>query len=216
MGTRFQFVHIVFFAAVVALSGFADWTKLSETSFRMGDPPEEGSAADQKDFASLHHLQDSRTKSDCDEGREQLSHTFENFYGPESGQLTPKQFDRYEDLFKRVFKLTARISGHFKDSFERPRPYITDSTITPCIPKPGPNRSYPSTHAALGMVGGCLLAQALPAKAEALEDHAKRIGELRAIVGVHHPTDVSAGQKLGRQICEKLAKDTEFAEELGL
>ncbi len=208
--------QVWFFAAVLSLSSFADWTKLGPSSFKMADPPEVGSEADEKDYEELHRLQENRTKGDCQEGREQLSHTFENFFGPESGQLTQKQFDRYEDLFARVFKLTSRIGGYFKDHYERPRPYIADETLKPCIPKPGASRSYPSTHAALGTVAGCLLAQALPVKAEKLQSHGKRIGDLRMIVGVHHPTDVKAGQKLGRQICERLMTDAEFTEELGL
>ena len=206
-----------FVAALLVLfsqSAFADWTKLSSKSFKMIDPPEEGSAAYEKDFEVLHKYQASRTKADCNEAYGQLSHTFENFFGPESGQLTEAQFAKYDELLTKVFKLTARIGGYYKEKWERPRPYITDDTLRPCIPKPGPSRSYPSTHAALGMVGGCVMAAALPKLAKQLESHGKRIGDLRLIVGVHHPTDVKAGQKLGKEICERLLEDTDFLQEL--
>lgn len=194
-----------------ATSAFADWTKLSSPSFKMIDPPEEGSSAYEKDFELLHRYQDQRTKADCEEARGQLSHTFQNFFGSE---LTEAQLAKYDELLTEVFQVTARIGSYFKEKWERPRPYVTDDTLRPCIPKPGAGRSYPSTHAALGMVGGCLMAKALPKKAKQLEFHGKRIGDLRMIAGVHHPTDVKAGQKLGREICERLLEDESFLEAL--
>ena len=39
-------------------------------------------------------------------------------------------------------------------------------------------------------------------RGEFLYEYGVFMGELRKIVGVHHPTDVAAGQSLGKQVCE--------------
>jgi len=189
----------------------ADWTQLSSDDFTMAPPPEAGSAADVRDYETLHQLQEERTEAECDEARGQLNHSFKNLFGE---QLTENQFARLQKLMNRAFKLTAAIGSDFKESYGRPRPYAADKSIKPCIPKLGAGRAYPSTHAALGIVGGCVLAEAIPKKAAKFRKSGERVGELRVIAGVHHPTDVEAGQKLGQDICDRLLQDDSFVAEI--
>ncbi len=201
----------VFLFFVLSHVALADWTQLTSEDFTMAPPPEAGSAADVEDYEELHRLQEERTQAQCHEGKAQLNHSFGTLFGDE---LSEDDYARLEDLMNRVFKLTSDIGSDFKNEFDRPRPYAADKSIKPCIPRLGVGRSYPSTHAALGTVGSCVLAKALPKQAAALRKHGKRVGDLRIIVGVHHPTDVKAGQKLGNDLCKRLMQDDEFVAEL--
>ncbi len=194
-------------ALIFSHVALADWTQLTSDEFTMAAPPEAGSGVDVQDFEELHRLQEERTKADCDEGYGQLDHSFNNLFGE---TLSEAEYSRLEPTMKKVFKITAKIGGDFKSYYDRPRPYAVDSSLKPCIPRLGTDRSYPSTHATLGIVGGCVLAKAVPKKAAKVRKAGKRVGELRVIVGVHHPTDVKAGQKLGQDICDRLLQDDDF------
>ena len=207
-----RFGSVFFLALMLSFPAFADWTKIGSKEFQMADPPAEGSDADKVDLAEVHRLQESRTKAQCELGKGMVSHTFENLFASE---LTQKEYDRVESVMGRVFKLTSKIGGYFKNRYTRPRPYTADESIVPCIPPPGGDLSYPSTHAALGTVGGCVLAKTFPTKAKQLATRGALIGDLRVVVGVHHPTDVKAGQTLGQEICDRLFLEDDFLEELG-
>ena len=199
---------------VLASTAQADWTKLKSTEFQMGPPPEEGSAAYERDFKILHKWQDEREQAACDLAATHLFPTIEGMFGQNSEMLTARELKKVKPLMEKVMKLSIKISGYFKAKYERPRPYHTDSTIEPCIEAPPGNKSYPSSHATSAMVSGCILAKIFPSKAKALSEYGKYLGDLRVIVGVHHPSDVKAGQDLGVEICEHLLADEEFQAEL--
>ncbi len=205
-------IFLVLLALVLASPGFADWTKLSSNEFTMANPPEAGSKADKADLAEVHRLQDTRTDAQCELGKSMIDYSFENLFASE---LTDKELAQIDPIMERVFKLTSKIGGYFKNRYSRPRPYTADETVVPCIPALKGDRSYPSTHAALGSVGGCVLAKAFPKKASKLNKRGTLIGQMRVVVGVHHPTDVEAGQTLGKEICDRLLTEDDFLQELG-
>ena len=47
-----------------------------------------------------------------------------------------------------------------------------------------------------------------------MKKYGKYLGDIRFIVGVHHPSDVAAGQKLGQDICKRLLRNADFKEEI--
>lgn len=207
--------RLALFCFLLSFPAYADWTGMSSRDFELADPPAPHSREYEKDFETLHRHQQSRDRKHCVLAGTQVHPTFGNFFGPSSGQLTESEYERVEPLMEKVFRVTSRISTYFKKQFARPRPYDVDDTIKPCVKRPGGERAYPSSHAALGTVGGCVLAKAFPRKAAKLREYGAYLGELRVIVGVHHPSDVAAGQALGKEICDKLLADGEFKEELG-
>ena len=194
---------------------FASWTGIASTDFEMSEPPERGSAEDKNDFKELHRLENTREESQCELASTQLAPTYEAFFGPSSEQLTHSEYSKARPLMEKVFKTANRIATYFKNQFHRERPYNVDTSLSPCITPPKGAKSYPSSHAALATVGGCVLAKLFPMKAKSLNDYGDYLGRLRVIVGVHHPSDVKAGQRLGKQICERLLSEDDFLEELG-
>jgi acid phosphatase (class A) len=79
---------------------------------------------------------------------------------------------------------------------------------------PKGNHAYPSGHALRGTAAACVLAEIFRPEAPILAAHGKRIGDLRVIAGVHHPSDVAAAQRLGGEICARLLGEEDFLTEL--
>jgi hypothetical protein len=59
-----------------------------------------------------------------------------------------------------------------------------------------------------------ILAEIFPEKKERLLKRGLQVGEDRVIAGIHFPSDVAAGQKLGDAIADKLLADPQFNEAL--
>lgn len=192
----------------------ADWSKMASTDFSLADYPRENSARWKDDFKQLHEYQDSRDEAQCALGRRQEHPTYEAIFMSKDSPLSREEADKAQGLVAKVMKLADRISTYHKGQFKRPRPYDVDDTLEPCAKKPGGAKSYPSSHSANAMAGACVLAELFPHSRQLILDYGASSGELRAVIGVHHPSDVQAGQKLGNEICRALLQDEEFLSEL--
>lgn len=194
-------------------SAFASWQDIPATDFKLAPPPAPGSAESDQDYAQLLKLQASRKPEECASAAAQTAPDFQSLFA-ESGILTKSELTAVGPFLDSTSKLVAKISGYFKKQFARPRPYDADPRIKPCIAKPGGATAYPSTHATAGVVDACVLGQLFSRRADILASYGRHVGELRVIAGVHHPSDVAAGQTLGSQICERLLKEADFSAEL--
>ena len=99
----------------------------------------------------------------------------------------------------------------------RPRPFVTDSSITPCIPDDERLRasfSYPSGHAALGFAWGLVLAELVPSRADALIERGRDFTWSRVVCGVHYPSDVEAGRTVAAAAVARLHADPDFQRQL--
>jgi acid phosphatase (class A) len=192
----------------------ADWTRIPSSDFGLPPFPKEGSARYKKDFELLHEYQESRDREQCALGLRQVHPTYEAIYMSADSPLSGPEAEAAQDLVSRVMKLTDKISTYHKGKFMRPRPYDVDTSLEPCGRKPGGAKSYPSSHAANAMAGACVLAKIYPRSKKLILDYGRSSGDLRAVIGVHHPSDVEAGQNLGNEICGRLLADDGFLEEL--
>ena len=84
---------------------------------------------------------------------------------------------------------------------QRARPSEINSLLTPAIPVPN-SPSYPSEHAAVASAAAAVLSYLFPADAQTYERAAHECNESRLNAGVQFPSDVSAGQELGRKVAE--------------
>lgn len=175
-------------------------------AFDLPAPPAKGSAVDREDFRILHVYQDQRTDEECEAANRQSIPTLNAFFGPSTGILTASEIKKVSVEGTRLISKVFKIVDPFKEEYLRTRPYNADPTLHPCIQKPGGNRAYPSGHAAAGIVLAAFLAQKFPSKKAELIEQGKQIGINRLIGGVHHPSDVKAGQSLGKQIAKDLAE----------
>lgn len=120
-----------------------------------------------------------------------------------------------------VLTRAGRAAGYagepvkFRD--QRPRPFVTDSSITPCIPDEPALRasfSYPSGHAALGFAWALVLAELVPTRADAIIERGRDFTWSRVVCGVHYPSDVDAGRTVAAAAVARLHADPDFQREL--
>ncbi len=120
-------------------------------------------------------------------------------------------------LFKTIRTNEEAQTGVFKRYFHRQRPYQVDSSITPCLPPKNfdINASDPSGHTTMAFSSAVILADLLPAYAEAIMTRAEHYGRHRIVCGAHHPFDVRSGQVLGTLIGVTLLKSPALKPQLG-
>ena len=194
-------------------SAFADWTKIPSAEFSLSPPPQDESRRFKEDFKVLQVYQEERSTDDCKLAGRQRFPTFENFF-KESDILTEEEYQASLPLMRKVVRFSVRVANYMKSKHKRARPYVTDESLRPCVHRPGGDKSYPSSHAAAALAATCVLSEIYPAKAKQLTEYGYYLGELRAIVGVHHPSDVEAGQDLAMQICNRLKSEEDFKSQL--
>lgn len=206
-----RILALLFIAPAIAA---ADYTQTKATDISLDPPPARGSAADRKDFAELHAFEKTRSKADCDLASRQPHPKFEMFFEDASFDiLTKKEIAAAKPLVHKIMEQTIKLTGYYKDKYMRPRPFNTDTTLKPCAEKPTGSKAYPSSHASAAYAGACVLGIIYPKAKRELEEHGLMLGNLRAVVGVHHPSDVAAGQKIGRDFCRILERDATFQNE---
>jgi acid phosphatase (class A) len=115
-------------------------------------------------------------------------------------------------LFNQVRYTEDYEAKVFKNYFMRKRPYVTDSTIVTCVApeEGGEYASYPSGHATMGYSMGIILANLIPERSSVILDRANLYAENRMLCGVHHRSDIIAGQVLGSLVAIQLMQNMEF------
>lgn len=181
-----------------------------DATFDMPPPPPAGSPKAQRDYAELHRWQKTRTQNECKIAGTQSRMDLGSFFGPRAGILSQSELSTVEILLLELKNTVNHAAKPFKEAYARPRPYSADHTIEPCVEMPGGATSYPSSHAAIGIVMSRVLADLLPASRAEIEAQGFQIGTNRILGGVHHPSDVEAGQDLGEQIYEALQSNPHF------
>ena len=216
---RLAFVLPVFLIATAALAAdpVVQPACLAPDSFDFktlcGEPPADGSPAQQQEIDQLLKFQETRTPADVKRCEEEVAGSAFVFADVLGDSFDEKSLPVTAALMKEVSQQAKVVSGAAKAVWNRARPYTLDSRVKPCI-KLETSKSYPSGHAARGMVWGLVLAELYPDQREALTLRGKQFGEDRAIGGVHYPSDVAAGQKVGAEVVKRLLADPDFKAKL--
>lgn len=203
----FKFLLGFLFSLFFAVQAQAQWQRLSGAEFTLPPPPAQVFWANEID--RLLQMQDDRNKEICEEAATQTFASFETLF-VDSGAFTKKQAKILAPFMHHVLRRADGVARHFKNHYSRMRPYRFDSRVKPCIRTPSGSKSYPSSHAAQGMLGGCVLGLIFPERTEEMYRMGVRVGELRLWGGVHFPSDVRAGQELARAVCDRLQQLPDF------
>ena len=99
-------------------------------------------------------------------------------------------------------------TGGLKQRFHRVRPFLANPELTPAVYR-DTSYSFPSGHATLGILYARLLGALVPGRREAVLERGLQVGFDRVLAGVHWPTDVLAGQKLGEALADQWLADPE-------
>jgi acid phosphatase (class A) len=184
-------------------------TLLSKTKIQstIGNFPDRGTQAEAMDDEVLLDWQHKRTSADCAYAREQSSISLKGFFGGPRGPLTDAEISSLPFGMNTITKLELGANIKIaKDMFDRPRPYLRNPMIKPCIDLES-SSSYPSGHSTYARAMAIILGKRFPAKAQALLKRADEAALNRVIGGVHHPSDVEAGKKLGDLLGNMINED---------
>lgn len=169
----------------------------------LGPYPAAGSQEEMHDFAVLRHYQETRTEQDCELAEKQENPTVKNLFVANNGPLTKKEATKVTPLILKAYAEAGVNIYLAKSIYKRPRPYIYNNEIRPCI-RIEKGYAYPSGHTAISRVLAHALAKFYPARAQAFLNRADEVALNRVIGGVHHPSDIVAGKKLGDAIAIKV------------
>lgn len=127
--------------------------------------------------------------------------------------LQPAQVPALMALSDRLRDEVLATTDVAKNAYARPRPFVVDPEIAPCIAPPG-TPAYPSGHAAFAAAGASLLADMAPERRAEFFRRASEYAWSRVVCGLHFPSDVRAGETLGRAIAAQLLASPGFRESL--
>ena len=170
--------------------------KLAPLQAAVGSPPAPGSPTERDDLAVLVWLQRFRTPEMVGNAwllLERNPQLFSRALGIDMGKSTPAINKGLSPFLAQVDAANAQL----KAAAARPRPYLSHPELQPCLP-PEAGYSFPSGHATWYAAAAELLADLVPERRERLLDVGSHGGASRTMCGVHYPSDVDAGQRLGR------------------
>jgi acid phosphatase (class A) len=173
-------------------------------------PPPLGTAEDVADRESTLRVYTARTPEEIALGKSEHTVTIFAFTSAIGPFFRPGKFPQTEALFAEVEAETKKIVNAAKNTWKRPRPFVTDPArfAEPGDPEKSPG--YPSGHSTRGTLFALLLAEIFPERREAILAKGRDIGWVRVEIGVHTPLDIHAGRVLGQALARELLHSPAF------
>ena len=116
-----------------------------------------------------------------------------------------------EDVIEDIEEQCSPIIRHFKNHFNRPRPYqvaqLYNKTLNRFKTGTAKTPAYPSGHAMQPMVVALHYSKKYPEHKDELIRGAKICGYGRVIAGLHYPSDYNAGIELAKKVMEFMDYD---------
>jgi len=178
----------------------------------LSPPPALDSQQQHQEIDELLAFQKNRTPAMEAFARADADRTVFRFADVIGNNFTAEKLPQAKAFFNMVRENADYILGPTKEHWNRPRPYVADTDIHPCVPKPG-SASYPSGHSTFGTVTSIILANMIPEKQKQIYDRAELYRRNREIGGVHYPSDVEAGRIAGTVVAAFLFQNPAFQEE---
>jgi acid phosphatase (class A) len=186
----------------------------------VGAPPAEDSgqqAAERAHYRATRTLQGSERWAQAVQDNELTPAALFGGFGCAAGvSMSAETTPATARLLARVGSDIGKASSASKGVYNRPRPPVGND-LPICIarePALMTNSSWPSGHAMLGWTYALLLAEMVPAQAEAILKRGHDFGDSRVICGVHFQSDVEAGRTVASALVARLHADPAFAVDL--
>lgn len=177
-------------------------------------PPAPESPQAQAELAMLHKIVDGATPARLAQARWDQDHEDPAIFDPAVG-LTLERLPHSWALLQAVREEASAAAAMSKAYYNRTRPWAIDPRLASCehAPEHKPMNSYPSGHAILAFSVGYVLAELIPAQAEAIQARASDYAYSRLVCGVHFPSDIEASHALAMLVAVKLLANPRFAAE---
>jgi acid phosphatase (class A) len=174
--------------------------------------PTAGSPEDQADLAGVLQAQATRTPAQIAHAKTEQNFSPELFQASVGPAFSPDREPKIYELIKRACRDGGTSDLDAKAKWARPRPFVSHPEVHPIFGAGG--FSYPSGHATAAYVCGVLLGEIFPDKKAVLLQQSAQIAGDRVIAGVHYPSDIVAGEQLGRAVAQALLANPEFQQKL--
>ena len=109
--------------------------------------------------------------------------------------------------FEQLAEQSSKVIMHFKEKFNRIRPWEIDESIEPLESKTNKTPAYPSGHAAQSVLIANYVAGKFPDHKVGLMSAAKECGWGRVQAGWHYVSDYTVGNKLGEEMYKHMNKE---------
>lgn len=175
------------------------------------EPPPADSAQTRRELAELLSIQERRTPAEADAARADRKTEIWQF--ARALGMQPEKMHELAALGVLAEQVEDDMRPHVraaKEHFQRPRPYVVDSRIEPCLHGVRGNLSYPSGHATYGYVMAYLLADMVSEKNLELMLRAQEFAQQRTTCGVHFPSDLVAGRLGGHWLADRFRQSAEY------
>lgn len=179
-------------------------------------PPCDRCAITRAELAELQSLQKSRTPEMVKHASGDYTRTVERFLAGMSVPIKVDSVGAADALFQCAAKITEDAVGAAKMKFHRTRPYDLPNNGLRVLKKIAANDdpSFPSGHAAFGMVTGLVLDEMAPELRKRISARIEDFGLSRLISGVHFRSDVYAGEVSGAAVAASLLANSDFRAQL--
>jgi hypothetical protein len=179
----------------------------------VGTFPAPGSPEATADLEVVLREQQARTPADVARAAAEEELSLEDFAAVLGTTFEAARHPATDALLGKAMAASRPCVAAAKGTFRRPRPFVADGRVKPAVHREE-SASFPSGHATRGALLGAVLAELAPDRREALLARGAQIGRDRVVAGVHYPTDVAAGERLGLAVAQALLADPEFRAEL--
>jgi acid phosphatase (class A) len=158
-------------------------------------------------------LQRTRAPEEVERARRDAGLGLEAFAAALGGGFDAAAHPRTRALLERVHARATPFILSAKERFGRARPFQADRRVEPVAEREA-TPAYPSGHATRGALVARVLAELAPERREALRQAGLRPGYDRVMAGVHYPSDVLGGFRLGEALAELFLADPALRESI--
>lgn len=186
-----------------------------DAALLLAPPPAPDSTTTQTELALIHRVEQTRTAQQIAAARaddqEQDIFIFKDSLGQD---FTAEKLPLTAALSRHIHNDEGVVTKPLKNTFARPRPFQSDSTLKPvCALSKEPN-SYPSGHTISGYLMAFTLMQIVPEKQAQIMKRAEDYAHNRIVCGVHYPSDLDAGRDIAYLMFGYMLADPQFQKEL--
>lgn len=185
----------------------ADW--YPQLKQQLTPPPALGTPAQRQDESELREFQKNRTAAECETAKKEILVSLDAFFGTPAGLLPKNNIQSLSPFFEQVRNDGDFFVQKLKKDFPRQRPFLYLTGLEPCVAREVTG-AYPSGHAVLSRLYSLILIDIYPAQKSGIEKRAQEIADHRVMVGMHHRSDIEAGQKLGTLIYQQMKQTPKF------
>jgi hypothetical protein len=158
---------------------------------------------DAKEMETVRKILSTRTDKDIDSV---ANNDKDSFYSIKE-YMKKMKVKFHENELNDIVQQAVPTINHFKNKFNRSRPFELDGNLDVLGSTTNKTPSYPSGHSTQAMIVALYVAQKFPEHRDGLIEAAKEVGLGRVKAGFHFLSDHVAGQMLGTKMFEQMNKE---------